>query len=290
MWRLVAGLCLIAVLMVGSATLHEQLVTLHDAYPTEFRSYYVPSSAYMSVASLGQKNFWADLVFIWSIQFFDRYGPKVRDAYLLHTYDVITDLDPRFQEAYIFGNLFLSLDKNWDLLYKLADKGIEQNPKNWVLAWDAGTYAFFQQKDYARALKYFRIAEERNPGDSRLQNFVANAYKYRGEYENSLRYWQELKLEHEKEDTDLGRFLLFTAERNIFDLTIKIDLRNLSAAVARFKAEKGANPLTLAALVKAGYIKSLPEDPEGKPYLYNAKTGDITCQTPLKFRGKFAQW
>jgi hypothetical protein len=289
-WRTLAGVVLIAACLAGTVSLHRNLAELTASYPTEFRSYYVPSSAYLKVASFGQRNAWADLVFIWSIQYFDRYRREVRDEYLFHTYDVITDLDPLFQEAYVFGNLFLSLDRRWDLIYKLADKGLELNPKNYILAWDAGTYAFFQQKDYTQALKYFRIASERSPGDSRLKDLLANAYKYRGDYEDSLRYWRELEAAHATDETDQGRFFVFAAERNIFDLTIKIDLRNLQAAVAAYQKANGRLPSSLEALSRGGFIKRLPADPEGKPYLYDAATGQVSCQTPFRFRGKYAQW
>jgi tetratricopeptide (TPR) repeat protein len=290
MWRTLAGVLLLALLLTGSVSLHRDLVALNQTYPTEFRSYYIPSSAYLKVASLGQRNFWADLVFIWSIQYFDRYGESVRDTYLFHTYDVITDLDPRFHEAYVFGNLFLSLDRRFDLIYTLTDKGLALNPKNWLLAWDAGTYAFFQQKDYTQALKYFRIAAERNPSDPRLKDLVANAYKYRGDYEDSLRYWQELRADHERDETEQGRFLVFAADRNIFDLTTKIRLRSIKSAVEAYRRSHGSLPLNLEMLVRQGFLKTLPSDPDGKPFLYNRATGEVSSQTPFKFRGKYAQW
>jgi tetratricopeptide (TPR) repeat protein len=290
MWRTLAGVLVVALLLTGSVSLHQDLVALKDSYPTEFRSYYIPSSQYLKVASLGQRNFWADLIFIWSIQYFDRYAESVRDTYLFHTFDVITDLDPRFYEAYIFGNLFLSLDGRFDLIYKLSDKGLGLNPQNWLLAWDAGTYAFFQHKDYTQALKYFRIAAERNPSEARLKDLLANAYKYRGDYEDSLRFWRELKADHEKDQTEQGRFFVFTADRNIFDLTTKIDLRTLKGAVETYRKSRGSLPPSLEALVRLGFLKTLPADPEGKPYLYDRATGEVTSQTPFKFRGKYAQW
>jgi tetratricopeptide (TPR) repeat protein len=288
--RPLAALLVIVACLAGSVSMHRQLADINATYPAEFRSYYIPSSTFLKIASLGQRNFWADLIFIWSIQYFDRYGLEVRDDYLFHTYDVITDLDPLFHEAYVFGNLFLSIDRRWDLIYKLTDKGLELNPKNWILAWDAGTYAFFQQKDYTRALDYFRIAMERNPTDARMKKLVANAYKYRGDYEDSLLYWKELRKYYETDETTQGRFFLFAAERNIFDLTIKIDLRNLQAAVDTYKTVKGRLPSTLDTLVRGGFLKFLPLDPEGKNYLYDPVTGSVSCQTPFKFRGKYAQW
>lgn len=288
--RTLAGLLVIAVLLTGVASLHQGMVALHDTYPTEFRSFYVPSSAYMSVISLGQKAFWADLIFIWSSQFFDRYAESVRDTYLFHTFDVITDLDPRYQDAYLFGNLFLSLDRRYDLIYQLTDKGLDRNPQDWILAWDAGTYAFFQQHDYSKAQKYFGIALQRNPDQPVLHDLMANTLKYGGDYEASLRYWERIRARNEHDETSQGRFFFFAAERNIFDLSIKIDLQNLRDAVAAYRKARGTWPPVLGALVKAGFIEHLPKDPEGKDYLYDARTGEVSCQTPFKFRGKFAQW
>ena len=288
--RVLLGCLLIALLLAAAIPLHEEMAAIHQTYPTEFRSYYVPSSTYLQVASLGQKNFVSDLVFIWAVQFFDRYAQSVRDEYLFHTFDVITDLDPRFTEAYIFGDLFLSLDRRFDLIYKLADKGITRNPKEWLVAWDAGSYAFFQAKDYAQAQRFFRVAADRNPDRTILQDLLANAYKYKGDYQNSLDYWQAILARHKNDDSHQGRFFTLAAERNIFDLTIKINLRDLNEAVAAYRAAKGAPPPVLGALTSAGFLKSIPVDPTGKPYTYNPKTGEVSCQTPFQFRGKYSQW
>jgi tetratricopeptide (TPR) repeat protein len=288
--KILAGILILVLLMVAVVPLHQDMAAIYQTYPTEFRSYYVPSSGYMKMVSLGQEDFWADLIFIWSVQYFDRYGSSVRDEYLFHTFDVITDLDPRFYEAYIFGDLFLSLDKRWDLIYKLADKGLAKNPKNWLIAWDAGTYAFFQAKNYPMALKFFTTALRRNPGNSMLKDLVANAYKYRGDYRVSLHYWENVKKEHENQNNDQSRFFVMAAERNIWDLTIKIDLRALKTAIFAYKRAKGQFPDSLRGLVEAGFLEKLPRDPAGHSYGYDPKTGRVWSITPYKFKGKYAEW
>ena len=288
--RTIIGLLAIVALLCSAYSLHEGLVSLYATYPTEFRSYYIPSSGFLKVASLGQENFWADLVFIWSIQFFDRYTDEVRDTYLFHTYDVITDLDPLFTEAYVFGNLFLSFDRKWDLIYKLADKSLASDPKMWLPAWDTGTYAFFQAHDYRAAQKYFSLAYARNQQSALIKRQLANAFKYAGEYETALQYWMDILNDNEAKEDSWSHFLVFTARHNIFDLTIKIDLRNLAAALDSYRKAKGSLPKNLEALVKAGLLAKLPADPEGKPYLYNSRTGEVTCQSPYKFKGRFGQW
>lgn len=277
-------------LLCSAYSLHEGLASIYFNYPTEFRSYYIPSSGFMKVASLGQENFWADLVFIWSIQFFDRYTTEVRDTYLFHTYDVVTDLDPLFTEAYVFGNLFLSLDRRWDLLYKLTDKSLAGDPKMWLPAWDAGTYALFQAHDYRAALKYLDLALKRNPQSTIIKRMVANALKYSGEYETALQYWQDILTENERKEDSWSHFLVFTAKHNIFDLTIKIDIRTLKAALDSYRKARGSLPKNLEALVKSGFLQSLPVDPEGKPYLYNSQTGQVTSQSPFNFKGRWGQW
>jgi len=288
--RTIIGLLAIVALLCSAYSLHEGLVSLCATYPTEFRSYYIPSSGFLKVASLGQENFWADLVFIWSIQFFDRYADEVRDTYLFHTYDVITDLDPLFTEAYVFGNLFLSLDRRWDLIYELTDKSLEADPKIWMPAWDASTYAFFQAHDYQSAKKYIDCAYERAPDSRLIERMRADVYKYAGDYEKALQSWQDILNENEAKEDSWSHFLVFTARHNIFDLTIKVDLRNLTAALDRYRKAKGSLPRNLEALVKAGYLSSLPADPEGKPYIYKSNTGEVACQSPFKFKGRYGQW
>ena len=290
MGRNLLGVLALVALLGAARPLHERLVSLHETYPSEFRAYYVPSSGYLKMLSMGQRNFWADLVFIWDVQYFDRYAASVRDEYLFHTFDVITDLDPHFDEAYIFGNLFLSLDNSWDLLYKLSDKGLRENPDDWVLAWDAGTYAFFQAKNYPKAHAYFSFAHDKNPSNALIQDMVANSLKYQGHYEKSLAFWQKIAGQFEQDDSTRGRYFYFAAKRNIFDLTIKIDLKALETAVDRYRAERGALPASLEDLVTAGLLARLPADPEGKAYAYDPKTGAVTCLTPFRFRGKFAKW
>jgi tetratricopeptide (TPR) repeat protein len=288
--RTFLGVLTLAALLAAARPLHKSLLALQETYPSEFRAYYVPQSSYVKVLSLGQRNFWADLIFIWDVQYFDRYATSVRDEYLFHTFDVITDLDPHFDEAYIFGNLFLSLDNSWDLLYRLSDKGLAENPGDWVLAWDAGTYAFFQAKNYDKAHAYFSFAHEKNPANALIKDMVANSLKYKGDYEKSLAFWQKIAGQFEQDDSTRGRYFFFAATRNIFDLTIKIDLKTLRDAVSRYRAERGSLPKSLDDLVTAGLLKRLPLDPEGKAYAYDPKTGEVTCVTPFRFRGKFAKW
>ena len=123
-----------------------------------------------------------------------------------------------------------------------------------------------------------------------LKDLLANAYKYRGDYETSLRYWRNILAEYKESDVPQTRFFKMAAARNIFDLTIKIDLRRLRKAIDTYRKRHGRWPLNLGVLKTDGDIDAIPVDPTGKQYSYDAASGAVSCKTPFKFRGKFAKW
>ncbi|MEJ2367298.1 MAG: hypothetical protein P8Z49_02845 [Acidobacteriota bacterium] len=172
--KTILGLLVIAGLFAVVVPVHRDMRALTKTYPGDYQAYFIPSSGYMKVMSLGYRNFWADLLYLWTLQYYDYYNMKVRYTYLHHTFEVITDLDPKFREAYIMGALFAFINKDWKLLYQMEDKGIEKNPKDYIIPYDAGCYALFSEKNYTRAIHYFRIALRRNPDQPFLKDLLAN--------------------------------------------------------------------------------------------------------------------
>lgn len=290
MLRTGLGLALIAAFALGVFTLHTDLRELQLTYPDEYRSYFIPGSAQMKVMSLGYRGLWADLIFIWAIQYYDWYNRSVRWGYLEHTFDVITDLDPKYQDAYIVGALFAFMGLKWDIIYGLQDKGIRLNPENYVIPYDAGTTAYFSEKNCARAAKYFRIALERKPGHGLIVNLLAKATACSGDTESSLAFWRELIAQYEGQDTPEANYYRGAAARHIWNTLIQRDQDRVAAAVAAYRESRGIGPPGLKSLVIGGFLPSVPRDPAGNPYAYDRVTGSITCTTPFDVRAKLGQW
>jgi hypothetical protein len=59
-------------------------------------------------------------------------------------------------------------------------------------------------------------------------------------------------------------------------LTVRADIEDLDAAIARYRQRNGRPPRALLDLVEAGDLKFLPQDPEGKPYDYDAARGSVS--------------
>ncbi len=288
--RRALALLLIAGLFAAVVPLHRSLFALTQTYPDEFRSYYIPSSGNMKILSLGYHSFWADLIFIWSLLYYDYYGREVRYTYLERTFEVVTDLDPRNREAYVISALFAFIGNRYDLVYRFEDKGIRQIPDDSILAFDAGTYAFFSEKNNARAVRYFSIAAERSPERPIFRKLLAQALGATGNLESAAAYWKAIYDDNRDLQTKEANYYRGTALRHLWDLKVRMDQRDLEAAVKKYVERHGHNPGALQTVVKEGLLARLPLDPAGKPYAYDAAKGAVTCVSPFDFKTAYGQW
>ena len=92
-----------------------------------------------------------------------------------------------------------------------------------------------------------------------------------GDLETSLELWQEILDEPDVDPTSVN-----IAERKIRDLTVRIHLRDLSAAVERFRIENSRYPRSLAELDRGGYIRFIPRHPDGADYDYDPRSGRVS--------------
>lgn len=281
---------LILLIFFTISSIHKELYEITKVYPDEFRSYYIPSSLQVKIFSLGYYNAVSDLLFIWFLQFYDWYNKSVRYSYMEHTFNVMTDLDPKHVEAYSIAALFAFIPLKYELVYKFLDKGIEKNPDNYILPFDAGMYAFFSEKNYERAAKYFEIAYKRNPNKAILKNFYAKSLSLKGDLKSALEYFKEIYLKYKDDNTYEGNYYKMAALRHIFLTELEISIKKIEEAIKAFVDKYGKNPDSLRALVKEGLLDEIPLDPFNKPFLYDPKTGQVICQSEFDPKAFTKRW
>src|SRR3989454_3389627 len=118
---------------------------------------YLPSGKYLKVAALGFDGLLADLLYLWSIQFYGSYDIKDRYTYLERIYDqVITELDPHYLDPYLVGALIMTAEaRNPEMALKLLDKGVRANPDQWIMPFEAGFLCYNDLHDYRPAAGHF---------------------------------------------------------------------------------------------------------------------------------------
>ena len=243
---------------------------------------YLPSGKYLKPVSFGYHPLVADFLYLWSIQYYGdpEFHPKME--YLKHTYDLITELDPHYVDAYQTGALFMFYEgRNPEAGLQLLEQGIRNNPDQWILPMDAGFYCMMNLKRHDLAADYFERASK-IPGTVKFAKRALASMKFKmGDRKAALMLWIEI---FETAETNTVKQ---TAYQHAHDLRVLIDLDDLRAAISAFQQKFQRFPLNLDQLASQGFIQQVPVDPDGNPYLYDPKAGGVKYSSQLTLYKRF---
>jgi tetratricopeptide (TPR) repeat protein len=263
------GVIVVLLGALAAATAALRVDRLREGSAPGYHLLYLPSGRSLKALTLGYEGLAADLIYIWSIQYYSNYQIQDRYDYLDQIYRrVIAELDPHFLDPYLVGSMIMSVEANRDdLALKLLDVGTQNNPREWILPFQAGFLCYNKLHDYACARDYFQRAQDIPGAPAPVRRLFAEMYNRLGDKHTSLKYWAEI---HDTADSDYVRQVSWM---HVHDLQIEVDLDDLNALVQRFLEARGSLPADLKALVSAGLLDSVPLDPDGNPYSLSPGTG-----------------
>ncbi|MFA4947194.1 MAG: hypothetical protein WC674_01640 [Candidatus Krumholzibacteriia bacterium] len=155
---------------------------------------YLPSGQFIEQASLGYRDLAADVLWFKMVQYYGGYRMGENDiALFAHLVDVITDLDPQFVYAYVFGALIIAQDLGqFKQGIAFLEKGVRNNSDNWWLPFELGFLHYVYARDYAQALFYFEKAARLPGAGPQAARFAAFVAAKAGYVETSMAMWDEL--------------------------------------------------------------------------------------------------
>ena len=231
---------------------------------------YVPSGKFLKYATLGYNSLAADLVYIWSIQFYGDTRIADRFDYLDHIYGIIAELDPPYIDPYEIGALIAVHEaRDVSLAYRILDRGMDKNPDNWVIPLLAGHIAQMTVKDFETARRYFAAAMDLPGSPDFVRRLHANAIFRVSDYRTAWETWLDI---YRTAGEDRVRRI---ATNHLYQVKTAIDTEALKKVIAAYRESRGRNPASLQALVAAGMLREVPMDFDGNPYLYDPETGDV---------------
>jgi hypothetical protein len=254
---------------------HGPLSAAHARMKAAAQPLYIPSGPAARVLSFGHPSTLADVMYLWAIQHFSE-PPKSRRErrdWLVRVYGTMTDLDPKFRDAYWLG--FLSLDveaKSPDDAFALAEKALDNDPQNRWIAVEAAMTARRAGRTELAEHFFARACEQGDPVTCR---FLARTREYDWAQEE-VAEWESIL---EVQADEYGRNIV---QAHLDDLTRLVHVGMLTALVDCYRRERGLTPTRLDMLVQAGYVKEIPLDPQGKAYLLDPRTGVVT--SPVRYR------
>ena len=220
----------------------------------------------------------ADVYWIRALQHFGK-ARKVtaqeRNNELLYPLlDMATGLDPYFNIAYRFGGIFLSEAKPQgpgrpDLAEKLLVKGLKAQPTKWEFMQDIGFVHFWSLRDYKGAADWFERASK-VPGSAWfLKPLAATTLAQGGQRSTSRMLFKAIA------ETGENDWMRKDARRRLRQLDAMDAIDALRRIVTVYRQQRGPAPVTWDALVRAGYLRTVPTDPDGFVFGLGPWSGDV---------------
>ncbi|MFA6963314.1 MAG: hypothetical protein WC227_01180 [Patescibacteria group bacterium] len=224
---------------------------------------HVLKSDIVMAADMGLHNAAADVAWLSAIQYFG--GGSSRTNEKLDDYLVLSiELDQKFAYPYAFGALALPAIGQVDQGIAISKLGVERKIPDYRIPYYLATTYHVNKEDKQNAALYFDIAAN-TPGSPAGIKKVAANYGSRPDLRSETRaIWQGIyettkdEVVKEKSKSYLDHFDLLTA------------LENLAKA---YKTKNGKYPVDVDQFVAEKILPSVPEDPFGFEYKFNADTG-----------------
>lgn len=182
--------------------------------------------------------------------------------------DLTTDLDPDFRQVYAFAGAMIPLHLgrneyvNTEESTALLEKGRRAFPDDYRIAFQLGYNLVFFEKDYVRAAKHYEALAKHPQAPAWLGSFATRLYAASGDLRTSLALTLAML-----EDADSPEAQA-QYEQRILEIRQEQALREIDDAARRYREREGAAPETPEALVAAGELTALPEDPLGGRFYF----------------------
>ncbi len=284
LWFAIAG-CM-AVWIGAQRAVDRQRGRWPEVYPLLF----LPNGSYLSSASLGFQVLLADVIYLWSIQYYGYHRTPEGRGYLWHIYTTIADLDPEFIDAYTTGALVMASDMSDPALaVALLDLGMENNPESWQLPNEAGWYSYMSLQDNEAAERYFELASQKAGAPSWTARLRAHMRVEQGDLLAAIVLWEKILEEAEATGDELA---VAIASQRVPDLYSQYAIEEIEASIERFETEQGRSPDSLAMLARLGLLpQTMYYDSEDRPlnwfeepFVFDPAAGTVTDPSAEKAR------
>ncbi|MCA9726701.1 MAG: hypothetical protein KC729_03395 [Candidatus Eisenbacteria bacterium] len=162
------------------------------ADPTELALF--PTGDWVRPAVCGFSALAADIVWLRALQYYGQHrGTDRHYPYLETLFRTLTDLDPHFINAYIFGALTLAEDEHREeAALELLRRGIARNPESWWLVFEYGFMFYVHGHDPVRASYWLTRAAHMEGAPEWTARLAAHASSQAGQATTAIALWREV--------------------------------------------------------------------------------------------------
>ncbi|MBZ5553596.1 MAG: tetratricopeptide repeat protein [Acidobacteriia bacterium] len=247
---------------------------------------FLPSGSVVKKLSLGFESLVADIYWIRAIQYFA--GGRMRDPsrkfdLLYPMLDITTTLDPAIIPVYEFGAVFLSEPppigaNDPQRAIGLLEKGIAANPDDPELYLRLGFVYYWYLKDYKQAAGIFLRGSKLPQAKPWLRTMAAFSLSKGGERASSKFLWRQI---YESSENKRAKE---NALAHLAEMQAEDQIEALEKVTAKFREDSGRWPRSFIELATHRYLRGIPLDPSGVPYLLDPESGKVMVSADTKLQ------
>ncbi len=203
---LIAALALSGVLLAGAGVLQGSYRAKQGGRMGDELLYY-PSGVWVRQAALGYETAAADIAWLRAIQYYGEHRLNDQRYDMIgHVMGIVTELDPRFTEAYVFGAFVLAQElRQPQRGLELLERGMRANPESWRLAFETGFLHYVGTKDYDAAARYFTRASRLPGHPDYVERFAAFTNQRAGNSGMAILLWKRIEATGNKYMQEVAR-------------------------------------------------------------------------------------
>lgn len=197
----------VAVTLLATAGMLQGSYQGRKGAPSVDELLYYPSGVWVRQAALGFETAAADVAWLRGIQYYGEHRlSDQRYDMIGHVMGIVTELDPRFTEAYVFGGFVLAQElRQPERGLELLERGMRANPDDWRLAFETGFLHYVGTKDRQAAARYFTHASRLPGHPDYVERFAAFANQRAGNAGMAILLWKRIEATGNKYMQEVAR-------------------------------------------------------------------------------------
>ncbi len=229
---------------------------------------FIPSPKAVKRMSLGYTGLLADIYWTRAVQYFGAHHVAKAAEYDLlgPLLDITVTLDPKLEPAYKFGAVFLAQKPpagagRPDLAVNLVERGIKEFPDDWHLYFHLGFIQYMERHDYIAAAEAFERGAKVPGAHPWLPVLAANMRQHGGDRATARFLWQNIY------ENNPDQLIRNNALEHLAALRYDEQMERVIDRVQAATKQLGHTPTSWDEMISAGFLRSVPLDPKGRPLL-----------------------
>jgi hypothetical protein len=152
-----------------------------------------PSGRMLAEMSLGHPHLLADAAWLTAIQYYGKHRQTDRRYPMApQIFEVITQADPSFRNAYLFGALVMAEDGNPAAAEAMLRRGVERNPRSWEMHFELGFFLYVYRRSLPEAARAFECAAGLPGAPEYVRRFAAATWERAEQPEVARSLWEQV--------------------------------------------------------------------------------------------------